>query len=64
MPVDVKTKEDGSKETTFEFSSDSSPMHSSPLGMTPSPINSSDVAFEEKKREDEDDAEHGIVHSV
>lgn len=60
MPVDVKTKEDGSKETTFEFTSGSSAIHSSPLSSTSSPINTSPI--EENKRDDDDDAadDHGI----
>jgi hypothetical protein len=59
MPVDVRTKEDGSKETTFEFTSNSSAIHSSPLSSTSSPIDMSPI--EESKRGEDDAADdHGI----
>ncbi|GMF16722.1 unnamed protein product [Phytophthora lilii] len=37
LPTEVKTQDDGSKETTFEFTPRSNALHSSPLGDAPSP---------------------------
>lgn len=59
MPVDVTTKEDGSKETTFEFTPGASAIHSSSPSPSPSPsvespgVDSFDP--EEKKHEDMDE---------
>ncbi|RLN74728.1 hypothetical protein BBJ28_00026049, partial [Nothophytophthora sp. Chile5] len=38
MPSEVKTQDDGSKETTFEFTSTSNALHSSPASAVSSPL--------------------------
>lgn len=53
MPTSVATKEDGSKETTFEFANNSNTAHGSPI-----PFGGS----EEKK--DEEDDNDGIEMNV
>jgi hypothetical protein len=42
LPTDEKTTDDGSKETTFEFTPRSNALHSSPLGDAPSPATTPD----------------------